>query len=283
MKPFERKVHYMTDKKNLYDRAKQVLMETSRTFFIPISKLPDELEEAVMSAYLCMRAIDEIEDSAVLSTEEKVNLLNKISVLIKKPFTEAELAALFEPYQSSLPAVTLELNDWILLCPESATPAVLSATSEMAEGMAKWVNKAFNIETEEDLDEYTYYVAGLVGVMLSDLWKWYDGTDCDRVLAVGFGRGLQAVNMIRNREEDLSRDGVDFFPNGWEMKDMFTYARRNLDLGDEYTKDLTVGPVYYFCKIPLALAFSTLDAIEAGQEKLTRNSVMEIVNEVVAE
>ncbi|WP_216827800.1 squalene/phytoene synthase family protein [Alkalihalobacterium elongatum] len=273
----------MTENTKLYDRAKRVLMETSRTFFIPISKLPDELEEAVMSAYLCMRAIDEIEDSPSLSKEIKVNLLNKISIMLKNEVNKTEFNALFDPYKSSLPEVTLQLNDWITLCPESASQAVVNATSEMAEGMGKWVNKAFKIDNKEDLDEYTYYVAGLVGVMLSDLWRWYDGTECDRDLAIGFGRGLQAVNMIRNRDEDLSRDDVDFFPNGWDMKDMFEYARKNLELGDEYTKDLTVGPVYYFCKIPLALAFSTLDAIEAGQEKLTRNSVMEIVNEVIAE
>ena len=46
----------------------------------------------------------------------------------------------------------------------------------MAEGMAKWVAKNWIIDTEADLDDYTYYVAGLVGVMLSDIWKWYDGT-----------------------------------------------------------------------------------------------------------
>ena len=39
----------------------------------------------------------------------------------------------------------------------------------MAFGMAKWAKANWQVHTEEDLDEYTYYVAGLVGVMLSDL------------------------------------------------------------------------------------------------------------------
>ena len=60
------------------------------------------------------------------------------------------------------------------------------------------------------MDDYTYYVAGLVGVMLSDIWKWYDGTETDRELAIAFGRGLQTVNILRNREEDAER-GVSFF------------------------------------------------------------------------
>ena len=38
--------------------ALKVLEETSRTFFIPIVKLPPVVQEAVASAYLCLRAID---------------------------------------------------------------------------------------------------------------------------------------------------------------------------------------------------------------------------------
>ena len=42
--------------------ALDILKENSRTFYIPISRLPPGLQEAVASAYLCMRAIDETED-----------------------------------------------------------------------------------------------------------------------------------------------------------------------------------------------------------------------------
>lgn len=38
--------------------ALKVLEETSRTFYIPIVKLPPGAQEAVASAYLCLRAID---------------------------------------------------------------------------------------------------------------------------------------------------------------------------------------------------------------------------------
>jgi farnesyl-diphosphate farnesyltransferase len=38
--------------------ALKVLEETSRTFYIPIAKLPEQAQEAVASAYLCLRAID---------------------------------------------------------------------------------------------------------------------------------------------------------------------------------------------------------------------------------
>lgn len=38
--------------------ALEVLELTSRTFYIPIVKLPAQVQEAVASAYLCLRAID---------------------------------------------------------------------------------------------------------------------------------------------------------------------------------------------------------------------------------
>jgi farnesyl-diphosphate farnesyltransferase len=40
--------------------ALQILEHTSRTFFIPIVKLPSQVQESVASAYLCLRAIDEV-------------------------------------------------------------------------------------------------------------------------------------------------------------------------------------------------------------------------------
>ena len=107
----------------------------------------------------------------------------------------------------------------------------------MAKGMAEWVQKDWKIKNEEDLDQYTYYVAGLVGVMLSDIWKWYDQTQTDKNLAIAFGRGLQAVNILRNYKEDNTR-GVSFFPEGWELEDMYSYAQKNLNLADLYIKEI---------------------------------------------
>ena len=43
-----------------YEDVMETLRATSRTFFIPIFHLPPGLQEAVASAYLCMRAVDEI-------------------------------------------------------------------------------------------------------------------------------------------------------------------------------------------------------------------------------
>lgn len=273
----------MADSKLLEKQAMEVLKETSRTFFIPIKLLQKPLRMTVGSAYLCMRAIDEIEDDEHLSNEIKSELLTKTSQLLDGSFDNRAYQELLEPYKERLPEVTMRLGDWIEVCPEGIRKQVKAATSEMAQGMAKWAELDWQIKTEADLDDYTYYVAGLVGVMLSDIWKWHDGTETDREHAIGFGRGLQAVNILRNKDEDLAERGVGFFPEGWERSDMFAYASHNLNEADLYIKDISNRNIRHFCKIPLTLARRTLKALQRGEEKMSRAEVEQAVEEVLHE
>lgn len=271
----------MSESMNVQKDSAEILVETSRTFSIPISLLSPGLKEAVTAAYLCMRAIDEIEDHSELPKETKSKLLFSISEYLNHSLEEGELYKLLQPYNTLLPEVTIRLEEWIHLCPAAIKKEIVNATSIMAKGMAEWVMKDWEINNKDDLDEYTYYVAGLVGVMLSDIWNWYDASiKTDKDLAIAFGRGLQIVNILRNREEDKER-GVDFFPKGWEYKDMLEYAKRNLALADKYLENISQSTILNFCKIPLALAHATLEALVSGKEKISRKDVGEIVNKVV--
>ncbi|MBD2113873.1 MULTISPECIES: squalene/phytoene synthase family protein [Cyanophyceae] len=259
--------------------ALDLLKETSRTFFIPISLLPPGLQEAVASAYLCMRAIDQIEDHPTLDGGIKISLLRQISLNLQagtESSAVADFAAGLEDYSEQLEEVTLRIGEWALLAPDTIAPRIWDATAAMADRMAYWAEQNWQIKTEADLDRYTFSVAGAVGLMLSDLWAWYDGTETSRMEAIGFGRGLQSVNILRNHLEDKDR-GVDFFPEGWTADDMQRYARRNLRMADAYTQALPKGPALLFCRIPLALATATIDALAQGREKLTRADVMAIV------
>ena len=260
--------------------ALDLLKATSRTFYIPISLLPSGLQEAVASAYLCMRAIDQIEDHPDLDLAVKAKLLRQISLNLQAgtdASTVADFAEGLSHYESHLEEVTLRIGEWALLAPESISPRIWDATAAMADRMAFWAERNWHIETEADLNRYTFSVAGAVGLMLSDLWAWHDGTQTSRTEAIGFGRGLQAVNILRNHAEDLEQRGVSFFPEGWTEADMYDFARHNLTLADAYTRSLPKGPALLFCRIPLALAHATLDAMSQGREKLTRSDVLAIV------
>jgi farnesyl-diphosphate farnesyltransferase len=262
----------------------RVLKETSRTFFIPIVRLPGILQETIGAAYLCMRAIDEIEDHPDLDPTTKAFLLRRLSWALQarlgdEHLSDAALETIFTSYQRILPEVTLRLSDWLAKVPTGIAPRVWDATIAMADRMAFWVEKKWEILTEADLNSYTFSVAGAVGLLICDVWAWFDGSQIDRQAAIQFGRGLQSVNILRNRAEDRAR-GVDFYPQGWSDRQMFDYARRQLELAKVGIASQPAQSFRMLVDIPLALAEATLTALEKGKPRLSRVQVLRIVGEM---
>jgi farnesyl-diphosphate farnesyltransferase len=260
------------------------LKKTSRTFFIPISRLPPGLQEAVASAYLCMRAIDEIEDHPHLDKLSKIRYLTAIGQLLQAQtsvatFSLDDFSAVMRAQPQELPEVTIRIGEWACVAPEAIAPRIWDATATMAERMARWVADDWKIQTEADLDRYTFGVAGAVGLLLCDVWAWFDGVQMNRTHAIQFGRGLQAVNILRNRAEDLARN-VDYFPTGWTQEQMREYAYHNLSQAEAYTRTLPPGPLMYFIKIPLLLAYGTLQALARGESKLSRSAVLQLIQDM---
>lgn len=258
----------------------EVLEQTSRTFYLPIIRLPKGLQDAVASAYLCMRAIDEIEDHPDIDAQKKSALLQAISLALQgqhstEHFRQQDLSEAFQDFVGVLPEVTVRLGEWIVHAPSVIAPRIWDATAAMAERMAIWAQRGWSIITEADLDRYTFSVAGSVGLLLCDIWSWFEGFQPERSHAISFGRGLQAVNILRNREDDLAR-GVDFYPNGWDDQDMENYARTRLLSAESYNHALP-NLYHRFIAIPHALAIATLDARNQGKQKLSRADVIKIV------
>ena len=270
----------MVEPSTLHD-ADYVLRQTSRTFFIPISYLPPPLKETVSAAYLCCRAIDEIEDHPTLETKIKVTLLTGVARQLQSSnahqFTSG-IARQLAPYTNMLPEVTLRLSDWLLQPPSTIAPRIWDVTATLANRMANWTIQDWKINDQQDLEDYTFCVAGSVGLLLSDLWAWHANVQTDRAQAVAFGKGLQVVNILRNRAEDLSR-GVDFFPQGWQAQDMAAFARSNLVEADKYVDSLPPGKIASACRLPLVFAYETVAAIENGTAKLSRQRIEQLLIE----
>ena len=93
----------------------------------------------------------------------------------------------------------------------------------MAIGMKKYVQSAVAVQprfltTMTELDEYTYYVAGTVGHLLTGLFAQYSRnitpgiTNKLHTFSASFGKGLQLVNIIRDLPKDW-RDGRSYLPD----------------------------------------------------------------------
>jgi farnesyl-diphosphate farnesyltransferase len=60
---------------------------------------------------------------------------------------------------------------------------------------------------------------------------------------------------------------------------MLAYARRHLALAESYVHDLPPGPILDFCRVPLALAYASMDSFMTGEGHLARNALYELVDQ----
>src|SRR6266700_3997313 len=122
--------------------ATEVLRQTSRTFYPSIVGLPNQIREAVMSSYLSLRAIDEIEDHPQLQKQEKIDLLCAIRNEFQRRHsrTTSRFCVIFKPYRDELPEVTNRLDEWAELAPKAISTCIWDAGSKMARRMAHWVD-----------------------------------------------------------------------------------------------------------------------------------------------
>ena len=256
---------------NALSEAHDMIRQYSKTWYLPVIGLPPQLNEAASCAYLCMRGIDEIEDHPHMAAPNKVLLLRRVSQILQTHFSRNDFDAAFAGYEEILPAVSLKLGEWTALAPSDISPRVLDTFSIMAERMADWVECGFMIRTERDLTQYTYAVASTLVLLLSDLWSWFDHTNTNRTHAVGYGRALQAVNILIDRTEDAER-GVDFWPQGWGLPEMLRYVEPELALANYYVDALPPGPARSFCEQPLVNA---CNAVMHLKEKMSKGITLE--------
>lgn len=133
----------------------------------------------------------------------------------------------------------------------------------MAARMADWLLHDRRVHTRSDLDQFCFAVSGSVGLLLSDIWAWNDGTQTDRSQALAFGRALQSVNIFKDQEED-ARNGMGFLPDGWGNAEILDYAIENLHIADGYVRSFPAGEARNFCASILALSWGVVDAALVG-------------------
>jgi farnesyl-diphosphate farnesyltransferase len=198
----------------------QMLPRVSRTFALCIPLLPPRLEYATLVAYLVCRVADTIEDAPTLEGGEKGRLLHTWADALEEGGPAglgtvfAEPASDDERLVNHADVVRREFHRLPLAHREAVRPWV----REMCGGMAEFAQRPLGgIGTLEDLDRYTYYVAGTVGHLLTRLFRLHDPRPAGRryerleALATGFGRGLQLTNIIKDVADDRRR-GSSFIP-----------------------------------------------------------------------
>ncbi len=233
------------DARRLSDAAYQrhMLQGVSRTFALTIPALPPPLECTVGNAYLLCRIADTIEDDPALDWDSKRALAERFVDVVAGGADAgafaADCAARLAP---STPAAEQDLianTARVIRLTHSFAPAPRAAMERcvaiMSEGMMRFQARASlnGLATLSELDAYCYYVAGVVGEMLTELFCDYSAVTARRRgelmrLAVSFGQGLQMTNILKDVGDDRRRGAC------WLPRDLFAACGASLRaLGEE--------------------------------------------------
>jgi len=227
--------------KNLHsDKLQDYLLQgVSRTFALTIPQLPAPLYRVVSNAYLLCRIVDTIEDETSLSVGQKAGFCEKFIAMVTGDMEASQFSRELRPLLSTgtLPSEhelvqrTPEIIDILFSFDEQQREALVTCVVTMSKGMAAYQRKADSagLESITDLNRYCYYVAGVVGEMLTRLFCHYSPAIADRedalmALSVSFGQGLQMTNILKDIWDDYDHGAC------WLPRDIF--AQAGFDLHD---------------------------------------------------
>lgn len=276
--------------------TKYLLDLVSRSFALTIPLLDKNKKNKVEIQYLLARVIDTIEDSNhniedketlingfinILRTGNLDNIDNFKNIVINKTINEND--------KILIENLDLVLKTFFNFNPELKNISI-SYLKEMGYGMIYYQDH--NIVTFEDLNDYCYYVAGTVGLYLTELVKILDNIELNKEKAKKFGIFLQKINIIKDAYIDYKENRIFWPTNLFANEDPFTYFSdeqylekiveiQNImvnnalnDMKDtiEYIMDIEKKSALgykQFCLISVLLGYETLKVLKDNNKILT--------------
>lgn len=207
-----------------------LLREVSRSFYLTLRVLPSPIRPQIGLAYLLARATDTVADTGAVPAERRVAALRMLADRIAERRSEPLRLPELESRQSSPGERVLlgRIDEFLALlwklAPEDRllvqrVLAIITSGQELDLLRFEHAHeqRIVALESAEQLDDYTFRVAGCVGefwtrmcvahlrprpaVPLEDMVQ----------LGVRFGQGLQLVNILRDLPRDL-RQGRCYLP-----------------------------------------------------------------------
>ena len=308
------------------DYCRRALPAVSRTFALTIRVLPGPLREPVTIAYLLCRMADVLEDATEADPSRRSSYLEALAgALYRSDSSPADLAAALDGAEALIGA---DASGRDLLahrrCVFTAFRALDAPVREtvsrwvqaMALGLASLVDREtargrlpaagvasveprvpFVLATHDELRAYSWYVAGTVGHLLTELFEHHCGSRWPdrrqmRDLSAPFGLGLQFTNILQDLADDRRR-GWSYVPeeiarrHGTSVQsldepaqtaaalgvvgELVREASNYLDSAMEYTLLLprSAPRIRLFCAWPTFFAVRTLTRIW-GEEQVLR-------------
>ena len=317
--------------------ADDILRRVSRSFYLTLRVLPRAIRPQLSLAYLLARATDTVADTDAIAPDKRQQVLSGLrrsiqAVCARQKTSVPDLSAFLQTGRTDLSVkkdnddaerTLLEnfetLLDALVEFSEADREKICAALETITRGQEADIRRfAITSErlnalaTDDELDAYTYEVAGCVGEFWTRLCLAHvfprASLDEERLMsdAIRFGKGLQLVNILRDLPEDL-RQGRCYIPEqslsrfGLTPGDLLNHdamrrfqplfdgylelAGEHLRAGWRYTTSLPFicARVRLACAWPILIGIETLRRLRRGnilgdpRIKITRRDIRRIL------
>ena len=292
----------------LRSELNSLLKQVSRSFYLTLRVLPREVRSQIGLAYLLARATDTVADTAIVPVADRLATLAALRDRIAGTSSQQINLSLFgsEPRAGASTRaasageriVLARIEQFIAALKQFAASdraLIAQVLSVIISGQeldlrrfaGASAEKVVALRTQEELDDYTYRVAGCVGEFWTRICRSHlfpkDSIDEGSLLQKGvrFGKGLQLVNVLRDLPADL-REGRCYVPQerlealGLSPADLLkvdsfgafrplyidliALAESHLEAGWEYTNSIPhrLRRVRLACAWPVLIGVATL-------------------------
>jgi phytoene/squalene synthetase len=259
------------------------LDRVSRSFAFCIRQLPDPLRDWVALSYLLCRVVDTIEDSAWTDRTAQIEAFQRFDASLMGNGSLADWANLFP---ADIPAGekiligdAAELMTDFHQFPTHAFEVIKELVLSMSQGMqhfcAKRRDGSLRLSTLGEVNQYCFFVAGVVGELLAKLVAKVEPkfrlSQLNVVRAHHFGLFLQKVNLLKDQvgDEELGRHLI---PSREVVEDS---SQENAARALDFLLDVPKEQIEFrrFCAWSLFLG---LQALSVARESLLRKRVLKV-------
>jgi farnesyl-diphosphate farnesyltransferase len=205
-----------------------LLKQVSRLFYTTLAVVPRAVRDQVSLAYLFARAADTIADTDLIDRSKRLAYLTQFQQQFESDSPDEEAIRAIQSemaplQQDSAERVLLQrLDDCFRLFSEfrpDDRQRVQRLMTTLTKGMeldlicfpGDSATQAAALKSLDDLDQYTFYVAGCVGEFWTELMcahrpalaRWNVGEMAQ--VGIRFGKGLQLTNIVKDVAQDLQR------------------------------------------------------------------------------
>ena len=230
----------------------EAVQGVSRTFALTVEALDEPMASQIGLGYLLCRVADTIEDAGHIPPDEQVSLLATYDAALD-PHADGTMLDFRSAVDPWLPEPERS-EDWRVVAraptvwatfadqPADAQAAIVPPVREMVDGMADFLSAhaatgGLRLADYAELEEYCYYAAGTVGMLITNLLT-RDGVAQDRSetlyeTAGSFARLLQLVNVAKDVHADFHEENNVYLPATWlaaeDVEQEHVLADRNHD------------------------------------------------------